>query len=312
MRTLCVLFSAALCASAGAQEAKPRTVSLILPYAAGGGVDLMGRAFAKEASRISGQSWVVVNRDGAAGVIGFTALSKAATDGATLVFAPASALTNAPFLTKAMPYKNEQIEPVCQVFENVFAIAVKPDSPIKSLQDLIAQAKSSPGKLSYGHAGAGSVPHLAIASIEKALGIKFNAIAFRGDGAMLPQLIGGHIDFGAPGISSIGGKGLRVLATLAEQRHPALPDTPALTELGYPAVTPGLNGLYAPSGTSKENLEQLQAICKQTLESDDFKKSATTLQQTPSYLPAAQFKARIEKTYRHNAELIPDLNLEKN
>jgi tripartite-type tricarboxylate transporter receptor subunit TctC len=312
MRTLCVLFSAALCASAGAQEAKPRTVSLILPYAAGGGVDLMGRAFAKEASRISGQSWVVVNRDGAAGVIGFTALSKAATDGATLVFAPASALTNAPFLTKAMPYKNEQIEPVCQVFENVFAIAVKPDSPIKSMQDLIAQAKASPGKLSYGHAGAGSVPHLAIASVEKALGIKFNAVAFRGDGAMLPQLIGGHIDFGAPGISSIGGKGLRVLATLAEQRHPALPDTPALTELGYPAVTPGLNGLYAPSGTSKENLEQLQALCKQTLESDDFKKSATTLQQTPSYLPAAQFKARIDKTYRSNAELIPELNLEKN
>jgi tripartite-type tricarboxylate transporter receptor subunit TctC len=312
VRYLCLGFSIAICTNVAAQDIKSRTVSLILPYAAGGGVDLMGRAFAKEASRISGQSWVVVNRDGAAGVIGFTALSKSVADGATLVFAPASALTNAPFLTKSMPFKNEQIEPVCQVFENVFAIAVKPDSPIKSLQDLIAQAKASPGKLSYGHAGAGSVPHLAIASVEKALGIKFNAIAFRGDGAMLPQLMGGHIDFGAPGISSIGGKGLRVLATLAEQRHPALPDTPALTELGYPAVTPGLNGLYAPAGTSKENLEQLQTLCKQTLESEDFKKSAATLQQTPSYLPAVQFKARIDKTFRSNAELIPDLNLEKN
>ena len=303
-----------LVAAAASAQDKPasRPVTVILPYAAGGGVDLMGRAFAREASRINGQSWIVVNRDGAAGVIGFSALARAAADGATIVFSPASAMTNAPFLTKSMPFKNDQIEPVCQVFENVFAIAVRPDSPIKSLQDLVSQARASPGKLSYGHAGAGSVPHLAVASIEKSLGIKFNAVPFRGDGAMLPQLMGAHIDFGAPGISSIGGKGLRVLAVLAEQRHPSLPDVPALTELGYPAVTPGLNGVFLPAGASKELLEQTQVLCKQVLDSEEFKKSAQTLQQTPSYLSAIQFKARIEKTYRSNADLVPDLNLEKN
>jgi len=93
----------------------------------------MGRAFAREASRLTGQSWVVVNRDGGAGVVGFAALAKAAADGHTLVFSPASALTNAPFLVKAMPFKNEQIEPVCQVFENVFTITVRADSPITSI-----------------------------------------------------------------------------------------------------------------------------------------------------------------------------------
>jgi len=147
------------CAVVGAQDkANQRTVEVILPYAAGGGVDAMGRAFAREASQLTGQSWVIVNRDGAAGTIGFTALSRAPADGHTLVFSPASPLTNAPFLMKTMPYRNDQIEPVCQVFENVFTLAVRQDSPIKSMQDLVARAKAAPSTLSYGHAGNGSVP----------------------------------------------------------------------------------------------------------------------------------------------------------
>lgn len=296
-----------------AQDKFPqRSVEVILPYAAGGGVDAMGRAFAREAARITGQGWVVVNRDGGAGVIGFSALTRATADGHTLVFSPASPLTNAPFLNKTMPYRNDQVEPVCQVFENVFSIAVRPDSPIQSLPDLVARAKAAPGKLSYGHAGAGSVPHMGVSAVAKALGLQFNGIPYRGDGAMLPQLMGGELDFGAPAISSIAGKGLRVLAVLSDKRQPALPEVPALTELGYPAVTPGLNGVYAPAGTPRATLDQLQALCQQVLASDGFRQAATTLQQTPVFLNAAQFKARIDSTYRSHAELVPDLKLEKN
>ena len=309
---LSVLFMCLL-GTAGAQDKFPqRSVEVILPYAAGGGVDAMGRAFAREAAQLTGQSWAVVNRDGGAGVIGFSALSRAPADGHTLVFSPASPMTNAPFLTKAMPFRNEQIEPVCQVFENVFAIAVRQDSPIKSLQELIAQAKAQPGKLSYGHAGAGSVPHLGVAAVAKALGVQFNAIPYRGDGAMLPQLMSGELDFGAPGLSSIGGKGLRVLAVLSDKPHPAFPQIPSLTQLGYPAVTPGLNGLYAPAGTPKAVVEQLQTLCQRVLASDGFKQAAQQLQQSPAFLNAAQFKARIDATYRAHAELVPELNLEKN
>ncbi len=297
---------------ASAQDKAPRQVELILPYAAGGGVDVMGRAFAREAAKLTEQNWVVVNRDGGAGVIGFTALSKAAPDGATLVFSPASPMTNSPFLNKTMPFRNEQIEPVCQVFENVFSIAVRADSPIKSMQDLEARAKAAPGTLSYGHAGNGSVPHMGVAAVAKKQGIQFNAIPFRGDAAMLPQLIGGQLDFAAPALSSIGGKGLRVLAVLADKRHPAMPDAPSLTELGYPNVTPGLNGIYAPAGLPAATVAQLQGLCLKVLSSDGFKQSAQALQQVPAYLEATQFKARIQNTYRAHAELVPDLNLEKN
>ncbi len=291
-----------------------RNVEVLIPYAAGGGVDAMGRAFAREAARLAGQSWVVVNRDGGSGTIGFAALARAAADGGTLVFSPASPMTNSPFLVKAMPFKNEQIEPVCQVFENVFTIAVRADSPIKNMQDLVAKAKAkaAPGALSYGHAGNGSVPHMGVAAVAQKLGLQLNAIPFRGDAALLPQLMGGQLDFAAPAISSIAGKGLRVLVVLSEKRHPALPDTPALTELGYAAVTPGLNGIYAPAGTPPDTLAQLQGLCQKVLESDGFKQSAQQLQQVPAYLPAAQFKARIQSTYKTHADLVPDLKLEQN
>ncbi|TFY97464.1 Bug family tripartite tricarboxylate transporter substrate binding protein [Ramlibacter rhizophilus] len=307
-----VLLAGGLVSGALAQDAYPnKPVEVIVPYAAGGGVDAMARAFAREAGQRTGQSWTVVNRDGGGGLVGFSALANAAPDGYKVMFSPASALTNAPFVTKAMPFKAEQIEPVCQVFENVFAIAVRQDSPIRSLQDLVARAKAEPGKLSYGHAGPASVPHLAVAAMEKAQGLRFNAIPYRGDGAMLPQLLGGQIDFGAPAISSIGGKGLRVLAVLSDKRHPALADAPALTEAGFPAVTPGLNGVYVPAGTPKPVVDKLQGLCKQVLESEDFKKAAQTLQQIPTYLPADAFKQRIDRTYKMHADLVPDLNLEK-
>ena len=309
-----VAAAALACCALGAfaQDRYPaRPVEVILPYAAGGGVDAMARAFAREAGKITSQPWTVVNRDGGGGLVGFSALARATPDGYTVMFSPASALTNAPFVTRAMPFKPEQIEPVCQVFENVFAIAVRQDSPIRSLQDLVERAKAEPGKLSYGHAGPASVPHLSVAAMEKAKGLRFNGIPYRGDGPMLPQLMGGQLDFGAPAISSIAGKPLRVLAVLSDKRHPALPDVPALTEAGFPAVTPGLNGVYVPAGTPKPLVDQLQGICRQVLQSEDFRKAAQTLQQVPAYLPGAEFKARIANTYRAQAELVPDLHLEK-
>ena len=311
-----LLGAAALALSAcGAEAQAPypaKNVEVILPYAAGGGVDAMARAFAREAARVTGQNWIVVNREGAGGIVGFTALSRATPDGYTLAFSPASPMVNSPFVMKDMPFRNEQIEPLCQIFENVFSIAVRQDSPIQSMQDLVARAKAAPGKLSYGHAGAGSVPHMSVGALEKALGVKFNPIAYRGDGPMLPQLIGGELDFGAPALSSIAGKNLRVLAVLSDKRSPAAPDAPSITQLGYPAVTPGLNGLYAPAGLPKPLVEQLQGVCRTVVASEGFVKAASTLQQVPAYLPAAQFRARLEGTFKTNAELVPDLKLEKN
>ncbi len=318
LRPAFCLLAALLCGpgTASAQGLAPptsdRPVEIILPYAAGGGVDAMARAFALEASRSTGQQWVVNNREGAGGVVGFTALAHARPDGQTVVFSPASPMTNSPFLNRSMPFRNEQIEPVCQVFENVFAIAVREDSPIRSVTDLLARAQANPGGVSYGHAGPGSVPHLSMAAIERATHVKFNAIAYRGDGPMLTDTLGGTLNFSVPAISSIGGKKLRVLAVLAGKRQPSMPDVPSIAELGYPAISPGLNGLYVPAGTPRPVVARIEGICRQVAASPAFTDSARALLQVPQFLPAPQFKARIAATYKVHASLVPDLHLEKN
>ncbi len=308
---LCGLSAAgALAQPAPAFPARP--VEIILPYAAGGGVDAMARSFAVEAGRDTGQQWVVANREGAGGVVGFSALARAKPDGYTVVFSPASPMTNSPFLNSSMPFTNAQIEPVCQVFENVFAIAVKEDSPIRSVTDLLARAQVNPGGVSYGHAGPGSVPHLSMAAIERATRVKFNPIAYRGDGPMVADTLGGTLNFSVPAISSIAGKKLRVLAVLAEQRQPSMPDVPSIAELGYPAISPGLNGLYVPAGTPKPVVARIEAVCRQVTASAAYTESAKTLLQVPRFLSASQFKARIAATYKVHASLVPDLHLEKN
>jgi len=289
-----------------------KTVDLILPYAAGGGVDAMARAFAKEASKVTNSSWIVTNKDGAAGLIGFSALANASPDGYTLVFSPASPLVVAPFLTKTMPFDLAKIQPVCQVFENVFAIAVRNESSIKSFADLVKMAKDSPGKLSYGHAGTGSVPHLSVGTIEKTLGVQFNAIPYRGDGQLLPQLLAGDIDFGAPALSSIAGRNLRVLAVLASQPQPGAPEAPTITQLGVGSVTPGLNGIYATSGTPQTIIERLQDICAKVTNEEEFKKTATTMAQTPAYLGTQAFTKRIADVSKINADIVKTMKLEKN
>ena len=313
--TLSVLSVALMASKAPAQTPAPypvKPVQVILPYAAGGGVDAMARAFSREASAAPSQPWTVANREGGGGVVGFTALARAKPDGYIVMFSPASPLTNSPFVNPNMPFKSGEIQPVCQVFENVFVIAVREDSPIRSITELLARAQANPGGLSYGHAGPASVPHLSMAAIEKATKVKFNAIAYRGDGPMMTDALSGTLDFSVPAISSIGGKKLRVLAVLSERRHPALRDAPSIAQLGYPVISPGLNGLYVPAGTPKAVVTQLEGICRKITASTTFAENAKGLLQVPQYLPAAQFKARIASTYKMHAALVPDLKLEKN
>ena len=296
---------------AQAQDFPAKTVELILPYAAGGGVDAMARAFAREASDMTGQQFIVNNRPGGGGTIGFAVLANAKPDGYTMVFSPSSAMTNAPFLIKKMAFRNDQIEPVCQVFENVFSVAVKDDSPIKTLDELVAKAKAAPGTLSYGHAGPGSVPHLATANLAKSSGVSFNEIAFRGDAQVIPQLLGGHIDFGALGVSSVVGKDLRILAVYGDKRLPGLPDVPAITEFGIKHAVIARNGLYVSRNVPQAARDKLQQACHAATDKGEFQKAAGQLYQQVNYLDSATFAARLASDNETNRSLIQSLGLLK-
>lgn len=156
------------------------------------------------------------------------------------------------------------------MFENAFANAVKEDSPIQSLTDLLACAQVQPAAVSYGHAGPASVPHLSMAAVERASAVKFNAIAYRSDGALMTDGMGGTRQFGLPAISSIGGTGLRLLAVLADKRQLALPDVPCIAELNDPVISPGLNGLNVPAGTPRSVVKKREADCRKVTASAAF------------------------------------------
>ena len=150
------------------------------------------------------------------------------------------------------------------MFENVFAIAVGPQSKITSAQELLAAAKANPGKLTYGHAGLGTIPHLSMENTAEALNQKFAAVPFRGDAPLVPALLRGEVDFAAVGVSTIRPQpSIRPLAIFSDKRHAAYPDVPTVKELGVTtSVPPGHNGLFAPAGLPAAVRDALEGACR--------------------------------------------------
>jgi tripartite-type tricarboxylate transporter receptor subunit TctC len=297
---------------ARAQSWPARQIEMIIPYPAGGGVDIIGRSVAAAMSDHLGQSVVVVNRDGAGGTLGFNALATAAPDGYTLGAGPTTPISSSPFLVKGVRYGVESFEYICQVFENVFSIAVGPDSKFTSARDLLAAAAANPGRLGYGHAGFGSIPHLSVESLADALKLKFQGVPFRGDTPMLQVLLKGDLDFGVAGLSSLRGQNFRVLAIFADERRPKLPQVPIAKELGVTnSVPPGFNGVYAPKGLSADVREALESSCAKAVESDAVRRTITDSGQSVGYLTGAQFHARAAADYAFKGELLRRLGLDR-
>jgi tripartite-type tricarboxylate transporter receptor subunit TctC len=308
---LAVATSLALSAlHAHAQSWPARRIDMIIAFSAGGSTDVIGRSVATALSELLGQQVVVNNRDGASGTIGFGALASAPADGYTIGFGPTTPIANAPYLVKGVRYQVDSFEYICQVFENPFTIAVAPDSRFKSAQELIAAAKESPGKVSYGHPGSGTIPHLAVANLADALKLQFHGVPFRGEGPMLPILIKGDVDFGTVAVVSLRGQTLRPLLVFAAQRHPALPDVPTDRELGVPtSVPPGHQGLFTPKGLPPEIRASLERACTTAITHDIVHRTIDNAGLSITYLTGAEFLAQTVADYKFKGELIRRLGL---
>jgi tripartite-type tricarboxylate transporter receptor subunit TctC len=303
-------FAVAGASVALAQSAYPsRPVQVIVGFPAGGSVDVMARQLVAAISGQLGQPFVVVNRDGMSGTIGFGTVAAARPDGYTLGAGPTTPISVAPHLLADVKYGVDSFEYVCQSFENVFTIAVPIDSAFRSMADLVAAARASPGKLSYGHSGVGTVPHLSVANFLYRTGIDVSAVPYRGEAAMLPDLVAGRVQLGAPSVALAVGQKVRVLAVFADSRHPAFPEAPTFAELGMPSMPPGLNGLVAPKGTPREVLAVLERACEQAVQSESFRAAAQKLSQRVAYLKGAQFAERAQEDYRYKGDLIKALKV---
>ncbi len=291
-----------------AQETYPaKTVEVLSVFGAGGGTDILARVYAAEMSKLLGQSFVVINREGAAGSIGFAVLAAAKPDGYTVSFAPATPLVNSPHVIKNLSYGFDSIVPVCGVFDNVFAVVVMPSSPYKTLKDLLADAKAKPGQLSYGNAGLGSIPHLSMAALTRAAGVSMIPIAYRGDSGVLPQVMSGTLSVGIIAVSSLLGRDVRVLAVFNDHRDQAYPDAPAVTELGFPKIPPGLNGVFVPKGLPKPVFDTLERACKHVTNQPNFISAAKKLNQTVEFFSGAEYAKILKADYDFKGQLMKDI-----
>ena len=208
-----LLFSAMLPLAAFAQGAS-RNIEVIVPFPAGGVTDLVGRALAEGLAKDLGQSFVVVNRDGGGGTIGATATALAAPDGFTLGFSAMGVITGRPHLRSDLRFSVNSFDYICQVSITPTVIVVSPNSPYRSLKDLFEQARKTPDKLTYGHPGAGSIPHLQMLDLSSRAGVSLTSVPFRGDAPARNALMGDHIDVQMAG--DAGGVGtMRPLAIIA-------------------------------------------------------------------------------------------------
>jgi tripartite-type tricarboxylate transporter receptor subunit TctC len=297
-------------ASAGlAQDRYPsQPVQVIIPYSAGGNSDVMGRAFIEQLGRATGGQFVVSNRDGAGGTIGFAQLAASRPDGYTLAFGPTSAVSAAPHLMKKLPYGLGDFTYVCQVFENIFAIAVSPRSRYRNLNDLVEDARAHPGRLSFASSGIASVGHLSGEGFARELGLKLIHVPFRGDAQIIPQVLGGQIDFSVSGMGSAAGT-LRPLAVFSDTRLPFLPEVPTSAELGMPAVPPGYQGLFAPRGLPAPVMAALERGCAEAVGSEAFRAFGLKVRQKVAWVNGAGFERRAREDSEYKRRLVQALGL---
>jgi tripartite-type tricarboxylate transporter receptor subunit TctC len=314
-RTGCIValisFALSVPIAASAQGQTPRNIELIIPFPAGGVTDLVARMLAEGLSKDLGQPFVVVNRDGAGGTIGATATALAAPDGSTLGFSAMGVITGRPHLRSDLRYNVQSFDYICQVSVTPTVIVVSPESPVRSLKDLFDRARQTPDKLTYGHPGPGSIPHLQMLDLSARVGVSLTSVPFRGDAPARNALMGNHIDVQMAG--DAGGVGnMRPLAIIARDRIPILPDVPTTNELGFGEGFATPFGLYAPKGVPAAMLTRFRKACADTVASQSFRAAMTKSGQTIEYFDGPDFAARMEQVSRLIGDLVANVPALKN
>jgi tripartite-type tricarboxylate transporter receptor subunit TctC len=238
-----------------------KPVRAIVPFPPGGATDSLVRAFTVKLSESLGQPFVVDNRGGASGAIGTELAAKAAPDGYTFLFSPSSPLTILPYLRKT-PYARDDFVPVARLGTYMAGFAVNNELPVRTLGEYVALARSKPGQVTFGSTGAGSMSHIRLEALKQSAKVNILHVPFAGGAPVLQALLGGQVNTMADSaIFPLVKEGrLRLLAIIADQRHPDFPQVPTVREAGFPEInTPGTFAVFAPAGTPPQIIARLNA-----------------------------------------------------
>lgn len=263
-----------LSAAAAAQDWPAQPVRWIVPYPAGGGSDVLARTVASGLEKPLGQTIVIENRPGAATIIGATAVAQAAPDGYMVGTADSGTLAFNPSLYAKLSYDPEKFTYIGGLARFPLLVAVRAESPLQSLEDLVAAARKDPGKLSAASAGAGSPHHLALELFKQRAEVDVLHVPYKGAAPAIQDLLGGQVDFmfidlGA-GLPNVKAGKLRVLASATPERLAALPEAPTMAEKGYKDFTAyAWQGLVGPAGMPQAVVDKLAADLQATLKSPE-------------------------------------------
>lgn len=259
-------FLIAACLLAAAPQAfaqgwPDKPIRLIVNFGTGGAPDLVARLYAPRLSEALGQPVVVENRAGAGGNIGVEAVARSAADGYTLLSSASSSFVIGPHIYTKLAFDPvKDIVPVAAAALTPMYLVVRPGLPAATVAELVAHARANPGKLNYGSAGAGTLPHAAAELLLRTAGIRATHVPYKGSGAALAALLGDQVDFVFdPGVAipQVKAGKVRLLAVGSAARSPGFQDTPTLREAGADMTAVSVVGLFAPAGTPAEIVARL-------------------------------------------------------
>jgi len=296
--------AAVMLAAAGAasgQSFPSKAVHILVPYSAGGGVDVLTRTLGDVVSKQWGQSIVVENRPGAGGVIASQAIATSPPDGYNLIMVASGHATN-PFLYPKIPYDTfKDFSPISLLASSPNILLVRADSPFKSVGDVIAAAKAKPGSLSFAHAGNGTSTHLAGELLKNLASIDLNGIPYKGGAPAINDLLGGQIPMsfnnGPESIGQLQAGTVRALAVTTASRAPFLPDVPSMSE-----AVPGYDtevwwGLLGPAGMPPDLVAKLAHDFIAAVNIDAVKERLMKLGALPIGSSPEQFDVKIHADY---------------
>lgn len=289
-----------------------RPIELIVPFAPGGGTDVLARAFAEAARKHMPQSIVILNKSGASGAVGWADLVSAAPDGYRLAVITVE-LTMIPHLGLAKFTADDMI-PVARLNADPATIAVRADSPYQTIEQFLAAARKQPGEVRVGNAGPGSLGHLSAAALEDKAGIKLSHVPFRGANPAVLDLLGGHIE--AVAVTPVevatyvaAGK-IRPLAVMSEERIKAgWENVPTLKERNVDLVINGWRGIAAPKGTPPEVIAVLRAAIAKTMQDPALRQTMAKQNMGEGYLDEPVFKRLIARDNATFKQLITRLGI---
>ena len=317
-RIALAIAAAGLCAASSdafAQAWPSRPVTVILPFAAGGGTDLLARALAQDLGERLGQQFIVDNRAGAGGNIGAGAVAKAAPDGYTIMFGTPGPLANNKLMYKNLPFDPEQaFVPIVLIAKSPVIIAAKTSLPVKDIKELAAYAKANPGKLNVGVPGNGTLGHITALLLQKELGITLTTVPYRGTALVINDLLGGQVDLAMDFMPSYvplvrEGKA-RALAVTSSQRSSDLPDVQTVQEAGFKGFeATAWFALAAPAGTPSEIVDKLNAATNAFLKSQKGQEVLATLSMQAIGGSPADLKAFIASELQKWGPVVKEANI---